>query len=117
MRVGIVGCGLIGNKRARALGEDRLVAVADVSEPRAQQLARQYPGCEALTDWNAIVGRGDVDVVVVATTNNMLAPVTLAAVRAGKHVLVEKPAARNADELEPVAAAARQAFRDAGVVV
>lgn len=117
MRVGIVGCGLIGNKRAKALGDDKLVAVADVSEPRAQQLARQHPGCEALTDWESMVGRGDVDAVVVATTNDMLAPVTLAAVRAGKHVLVEKPAARNADELEPVVVAARQAFRDGGVVV
>jgi predicted dehydrogenase len=54
-----------------------------------------------------------VDAVVVATTNDALAPVTLAAVRAGKHVLVEKPAARTAAELAPVLDAARRA----GVVV
>jgi predicted dehydrogenase len=47
--------------------------------------------------------------VVVSTINDALAPVTLAAVRAGKHVLVEKPAARSADELRPVAMAARAA--------
>jgi predicted dehydrogenase len=68
-------------------------------------------------DWEALVSRPDVDVVVVATTNDMLAPVTHAAVRAGKHVVVEKPAARSAAEIEPVVETAQRAFRDAGVVV
>src|SRR5262249_46681559 len=96
MRVGIVGCGLIGLKRARALGSARLVAAADTNPARAGQLATQFPGCEASQDWQAVVARPDVDVVLVATTNNSLAAVTLAAVQHGKHVLVEKPAARNA---------------------
>src|SRR5262249_60885234 len=65
--------------------------------------------CDATDDWHACVDRPDVDAVVVATVNDALAPVTLAAVRAGKHVLVEKPAARNAAELVPVAEAARRA--------
>ena len=47
-----------------------------------------------------------VDAVVVATPHDLLAEVTLAAVEAGKHVLVEKPAARTPAELEPVIAAA-----------
>src|SRR4029078_13504306 len=84
MRVGIVGCGLIGNKRAKALGDERVVAVADPNADRARKLAGQYPGCEVGADWEALVRRPDVDVVVVATTNDMLAPVTHAAVRAGK---------------------------------
>lgn len=109
LRTAIVGCGLIGAKRARALGDCPLVAAVDTHAARAKQLADQYPGCESATDWRPTVARGDVDLVIVATTNDMLAPVTLAAVRAGKHVLVEKPAARNAAELEPVAAAARAA--------
>ena len=50
-----------------------------------------------------------VDAVVVATTNDALGPVTLEAIRAGKHVLVEKPAARNAEELAPLIEAARAA--------
>src|SRR5262249_31060492 len=109
MRVGIVGCGLIGQKRARAMGQNPLVAVADVNQDRAAALARQYPGCVAGADWRAVVARPDVDAVVVSTTNHAPAAVTLAAVRAGKHVLVEKPAARNAAELAPVIDAARQA--------
>jgi predicted dehydrogenase len=113
-RVAIVGCGLIGHKRARALGDTgRLVAVADSNLARAEQLAAKYPGCAAGTDWESAVARTDVDAVLVATTNQALAPVALAAVRHGKHVLVEKPAARSAAELAPLLPAAREA----GVVV
>ena len=50
--------------------------------------------------------RPDVDVVIVATTNDVLAEVTAAALAAGKHVLVEKPAGRHVSEIEPLMAAA-----------
>ena len=113
MRTAIVGCGLIGNKRAQALGESTLVAAVDTDAARARRLASEHAGCEPGDDWRAAVTREDVDVVIVATTNDMLAPITLAAVQAGKHVLVEKPAARNAAELLPVLDAANRA----GVVV
>jgi predicted dehydrogenase len=109
--VAIIGCGLIGQKRARALGPARLVACADVALDRAQALARGAAGAVATDDWRSAVARPDVDIAIVATTNNALAEVTLAAVQAGKHVLVEKPAARSARELEPVIAAATQAGR------
>jgi predicted dehydrogenase len=114
VRVAIVGCGAIGHKRARALApDDRLVAVADLDHRRAQQLAGGHPGCEVEPTWQGCVARPDVDAVVVSTVNNALAPVTVEAVRQGKHVLVEKPAARDPDELRPVVATARTA----GVVV
>src|SRR6185436_4370962 len=98
-RVAIVGCGLVGAKRARALGGSRLVAVADNDRERARILAEQFSGCVAETDWRAAVARPDVEIVIVATTNDSLAPVSLAAVELGKHVLVEKPAARHPSEL------------------
>ena len=59
-----------------------------------------------MTDWRAVAERNDVDAVIVSTTNNMLAEITLAMLSAGKHVLVEKPAARSSFELEPVIQAA-----------
>ncbi|QJW95082.1 Gfo/Idh/MocA family protein [Frigoriglobus tundricola] len=111
MRVAIVGCGLIGGKRAKsvaALGH-QVVATADAVPERAAALAKGHPGCAASGDWRAVVARPDVDAVVVATINDALAAVTLGAAKAGKHVLVEKPAARSAAELRPVAAAARAA--------
>jgi predicted dehydrogenase len=104
MNVGIVGCGFIGQKRAKALAGATLTAVADIDPTRAATLASST-GAQVCNSWQALVKRPDVDIVVVATTNNALAPVTLAAVEAGKHVLVEKPTARNAAELEPVMSA------------
>jgi predicted dehydrogenase len=113
MRVALIGCGLIGGKRARALGSARLVEAVDADPARARRLADQHPCCVAGTDWRPVVSRRDVDLVIVSTTNDHLAPITLEAVRHGKHVLVEKPAARSAAELRPVVEAAQAA----GVVV
>ena len=109
MNVAIVGCGLIGQKRAGALGGCQLVACADVVEDRAETLARMRPGVQAVIDWRAAVERLDVDIVIVSTTHDALAEITLAAISAGKHVLVEKPAARNGAELGPVVEAAERA--------
>lgn len=109
MNVAIVGCGLIGRKRAKALAGCRLVACADVVEEHAESLARMMPGAQPVTDWRALVERQDVDIVIVSTTHNVLADITLAAVLAGKHVLVEKPAACHAAELDPVIRAAERA--------
>ncbi len=106
MRVGIIGCGLIGQKRARALTDCRLVACADVMRERAEALARTMPDAKPVTDWRAALERQDVDIVVVSTTHDLLAEITLAAISAGKHVLVEKPGARRAAELDPVIEAA-----------
>lgn len=107
-RVAIVGCGLIGKKRAKALGVHRLVVAADPDLPRAERLASEHPGAVATSDWQAAVAREDVDLVIVATTNDALAEVTLAAAERGKHALVEKPGARSAAELRPVLEAARR---------
>jgi predicted dehydrogenase len=103
--VAIIGCGLIGGKRAQALSGARLVACADVLPDRARALAQTVPGASACEDWNTAVRDSAVDIVIVATTNDALAPVTLAALEAGKHVLVEKPAARRVDELDRLVAA------------
>jgi len=117
-RVAIVGCGLVGNKRARALGDHTLVAAADTDIDRAKRLASAFPSCKTIeTDWRTIVGRDDVDVVIVATTNDRLADVTIDAMRHGKHVLVEKPAARNLAEIQAVAEFAAESFAVDGVIV
>jgi predicted dehydrogenase len=113
MRIAIVGCGLVGNKRARALGNSKLVVAVDTDLERAAKLAAKFPGCDTSNDWRRSVERADIDAVIVATTNNMLAPIAKAAILAGKHLLLEKPAARSAIELEPISRLARAS----GVVV
>ncbi len=105
--IGIIGCGLIGQKRAKALGEGRLVACADINEARAIALAGDN-GIKAFSDWRELLPLPEVDIVVIATLHDSLAEISLAAIEAGKHVLVEKPAARNSRELEPVMAVAEK---------
>lgn len=112
MNVAIVGCGLVGMKRARALGPDRLVSAIDVDEPRARALAAAFPGCRASSRWQEEVARDDVELVLVCTSNDSLVEVARAAVRAGKHVLVEKPGARSVAELDVL----REEAQRAGVV-
>jgi predicted dehydrogenase len=107
MRVGIIGCGLIGQKRTRALPGWSLAVCCDRVRERAEALACSHPGVEATTDWESVVSRADIDVVVVATTHDMLAPVAARATACGKHVFIEKPGARRASELDAVAEAAR----------
>lgn len=106
--VAIVGCGLIGRKRTQALGNARLLACVDVNAERAQALASLFPGTTAAADWRSILRRDDIHIVIVSTTNNSLAEITEQAVRSGKHVLVEKPAGRNAHELEPTLTACKE---------
>ena len=108
MNVGIVGCGLIGHKRAESLLPGYLRAVADISKERAEHLAKKYPGVTPYTDWEDMICRDDLSIIIVSTTNNWLAPITLAAVNAGKHVLVEKPAARHFSEVDPIIEAAKK---------
>ena len=105
--VGIIGCGLIGRKRALALAGCRLAVCCDSDLSRARSLAAEH-GARVETAWRGAIASPFVDIVIVATTHDMLAPIAVEAARAGKHVLIEKPAARRADELEPVAEAARQ---------
>ncbi len=103
--VAIVGCGLIGHKRARVLPDGALRVACDVDDARAAALASAY-GAEATADWRAAVARDDVGIVIVATSHDALAEVTAVAAGHGKHVLAEKPAARTARELDEVARAA-----------
>ena len=106
--VAIIGCGLIGQKRAKALADTQLIACADVVLNKAQSLAKNFTDVVVTEDWRVAVHHPAVNAVIVATTNNVLAEITLGAARAGKHVLVEKPAARRSVELDAVIAAASQ---------
>lgn len=104
MRLAIVGCGLIGAKRAAAAAAHEIVVVCDRDGARAEQLAQKIKA-RALVDWREAVV-ANVDAVIVATTHDQLAAISLGAVEAGRHVLVEKPAGRELAEVQTLAAAA-----------
>src|SRR3989442_7685133 len=98
----------MGAKRARAMAhcsQTRLVAIVDQDHESAETLAQAY-GCRAGTNWEALVTARDIDAVVVATPHNWLAPTSLVALEARKHVLCEKPLAITAAEAERLVAAA-----------
>ena len=109
--VAIVGCGLIGQKRARALAGARLAACADLDVRRAQGVAATSPGAIATADWREAIDRDDVGIVIVATINDSLAEISRYAAEAGRHVLVEKPAGRTVAEIDEVIAAAAASKR------
>jgi predicted dehydrogenase len=99
LNVAIIGCGAVGQKRARHLAGARLVHCIDLDRERAVELAALGQGCACGSDWREPLARADVDAVMVATPPDVQAQIVRAAVTAAKHVLVEKPAARHADEL------------------
>lgn len=107
--LGIIGCGLIGNKRAKALGPSfKLIACYDASKERSERFALDHH-VRSCSSVSTVLQDPQIKAVFISTLHNSLASLTLAAVRAGKHVLVEKPAARSARELLPVLAAAKKA--------
>ncbi|CAN5677014.1 Gfo/Idh/MocA family oxidoreductase [soil metagenome] len=105
--VAVVGCGLIGRRRAAsALAHPRttLRVLIDRVPAAAQEVAG--PDCSVSADWQTALDRTDVDIIVVSTPNNLLAEVAITAMQAGKHVLLEKPMGRNLDEALRIHAAA-----------
>jgi predicted dehydrogenase len=97
--------GRIRGLSAKIHPQSELVEVVDTIAEHARSLAAET-GCRAGTDWQKLLERKDVDAIVVATPHKYLAPVTEAALNAGKYVFCEKPGARNAAEAEAVLKAA-----------
>lgn len=100
--VAIIGCGLIGMKRANTLKNCQLVLCVDKKKEYAESLASRFPNCTVSTNWQAAISDSTIDIVIIATPHNTLAEIMYAAVESNKHVLVEKPAARYSSELEPI---------------
>ena len=115
-RAAIIGCGLIGNKRASSIKRSsesksaapcEIVHFCDIDLSRAAALASQF-GAGAGTDWAETVKRDDIDIVLIATINKLIAPIAIEALRNGKHVLCEKPLGRNVSEAGSILKTARE---------
>jgi UDP-N-acetyl-2-amino-2-deoxyglucuronate dehydrogenase len=93
LRFAIIGCGVIGPLHAQALAslpDAELVAVADHTTERAQRLAAQY-GARAYTDMDEMLASEQLDVVTICTPSGLHGEHACRAMRAGRHVIVEKP--------------------------
>lgn len=109
MNYAIIGCGLIGKKRVTAMpAGSQLVVACDTNLSRAEEVVKLAKSGRACADFKEAVADPKVEVVFIATLNSMLAPIALEAVKHGKHVLVEKPAAIHTKELDELEAAAKK---------
>jgi predicted dehydrogenase len=107
MNYAIIGCGLIGKKRLAGMpAGSTLVAACDTNLPRAEEMVKLAQTGRALPDYRQAVADPQVDAVIVATINAALTEVAAAAIRAGKHVLVEKPAGVSVRQLDELLALA-----------
>ena len=108
MKVGLIGAGLQGKRRAQAVkqsNDTELVIIADVAIDKAKLLAQEIE-CQATADWEEVVARQDIEAVIVCTPPSLHPPMCIAALNHGKHVLCEKPLARNSEEAKRIVDAA-----------
>lgn len=110
LKVGVIGLGVYGQLHARTYATApgaELVAVCDVRQDRAQATAIEA-GCRAFTDYAQMLSDCELDAVSIALPDYMHADATIAAAKAGKHVLVEKPLATTVDQCEQMIRAANE---------
>ncbi len=110
LQVGIIGAGVIAAHHAKAFADierARVAAVCDIERDRAEKLAAECDGAKVFTDYEKLVADPSLDAVTVALPPFLHEPATVAALEAGKHVLCEKPMARDADEAKRMVEAAR----------
>ncbi len=109
MNYAIIGCGLIGKKRLAGLPAGSKLAVAcDTNLSRAEELVKLARIGRAIGDFKLAVADPQVDAVIVATINAALAEVSAAAICAGKHVVVEKPAGISVKQIDELISLARK---------
>ncbi len=112
LRVGVIGCGSIAKFRHlpeyEANEASEITAVCDLVEERAERMAELYGG-KVYTNFEEVIARDDIDAVSICLPNYLHAPVSIAALKSGKHVLCEKPMATSSQEAEEMIQAAREA--------
>ncbi|MEW6686346.1 MAG: Gfo/Idh/MocA family oxidoreductase [Candidatus Edwardsbacteria bacterium] len=113
--VGVIGIGVIAQlahlPAFSKFKDANLVALCDFEEAKAKKLAEKYGVKKLFTDFEKLLKCEEVQAVVIATPNYLHAPMTIAALEAGKHVLCERPMALNADQAKEMVKAAEKAKR------
>lgn len=114
VKVGIIGCGSIARLRHAPeynMNQNaEIVAFFDPMPERAEKLASEFGG-KALSNYNDVLNIPGLDAVSICTPNNLHASMTIEALRAGKHVLCEKPMATNLEDARLMIETARQCNR------
>jgi predicted dehydrogenase len=113
LRVGVIGAGVGALHLAayKQLPQVEIVALAGLDDERVQQVAVEYSVPQTYREYEDLLAAPGIDAVSICLPNALHAPVSIAALRAGKHVLVEKPLARSSAEAQAMIDAAREAER------
>lgn len=120
LRIGLIGCGFMGRTHSNGYNRVRnffpdleylpvLKAVCSRNADNAKAFAEQWGYESYETDWKAVIAREDIDAIDICTPNNMHAEIAIAAAKAGKMILCEKPLARTLEEAEQMVAAVNEA--------
>ncbi len=119
LRIGLIGYGFMGRAHSNAYAkvgnffdsEYQLVrqAVCARDEEKARQFASRWGYASVETDWRKLIARDDIDLIDIAVPNNLHAEMAIAAAKAGKMILCEKPLAMNSKEAEKMVAAVEKA--------
>ncbi|MFX3633951.1 MAG: Gfo/Idh/MocA family protein [Candidatus Pristimantibacillus sp.] len=111
IRIGVIGAGSISEMHFGSYSKNVdavLVAVCDVKEERAKAKGEKYDIPHVYTDYNELLANPDIDAVSICTWNNTHAEISIAALKAGKHVLCEKPLSKTVEEALAVEAAVKE---------
>ncbi|GGD66198.1 Gfo/Idh/MocA family protein [Paenibacillus nasutitermitis] len=101
LKIGVIGAGSISEAHLNSYkgnNEAEIYAICDLNEERAAKAAKKYGATHVYTDYNELLANPDIVAVSVCTWNNTHAEISKAAIKAGKHVLVEKPLCRSVEE-------------------
>ncbi|MFE5323653.1 Gfo/Idh/MocA family protein [Paenibacillus sp. NPDC056579] len=117
LNIGIIGAGSISELHLQAyqkMGQAvQIYAICDLNLARAQEKADKYGATQVYDDYHKLLADPAIDAVSICTWNNTHAEISIAAVKAGKHVLVEKPLCRTVEEALEV----QKAVRESGKVL
>lgn len=113
LKVGVIGGGGIADLHLQSYAKNEQVeiaAVCDVNAERAREMAEKYHSSRVFVDYHQLLQDNEVEAVSICTWNNTHAEIAIAALEAGKHVLVEKPMTTSIEEAEKV----EKAVNDSG---
>ncbi len=114
VNVAVIGAGAIGLHHIegfRAHPDARVVAIAETGAERGREAAERYNIPSLVADYRELLGRPDIDIVSIALPTWLHAQVSIEALRAGKHVMLDKPMTTNAADAARILAAAKKARR------
>jgi len=116
VKIGVIGVGSISDSHLQAYENNKdveIFAICDLNKERAEAKAKRYGASLVFTDYNELLAHPEIDAVSICTWNNTHAPISIAALRAGKNVLVEKPLCKTVEE----ALAVQKAVQETGKIL